>query len=202
MFNRKPFKRFLSHYQPDAGDRPAPLRLPPPFVASGFDELMSQFSGATFNQGIYRLHTQSSGELGNRLAGDAFPEFAHRIHCFAYNWLGDQYALDLERREHGECLILMLDVGAGEALKLPVTFSNLHDGEMVDSPDAAVVSSFFESWASQNRYLLPLAPTDCVGYKVPLFLGGEDTIETLEVTDMDVYWTLLGQLRVGLGGHG
>ncbi len=156
---------------------------------------MSQFSGCTFNEGIYRLHTQSSGELGNRLAADAFPDFAHRIHCFGFNWLGDQYALDLERREHGESLILMLDPGAGEALEIPATFLKIHDEEMVESPDAALVSNFFESWVAENRHLLPLAPTDCVGYKVPLFLGGEDTIENLEVIDLDVYWTIFGQLR-------
>jgi hypothetical protein len=35
-----------------------------------------------------------------------------------------------------------------------------------------------------------------VGYRVPLFLGGSDTLENLEVTDLDVYWTICGQLRL------
>jgi hypothetical protein len=32
-----------------------------------------------------------------------------------------------------------------------------------------------------------------VGYRVPLFLGGTDTVENLERGDMDVYWSLTSQ---------
>jgi hypothetical protein len=42
---------------------------------------------------------------------------------------------------------------------------------------------------------------ECVGSKVPLFLGGVDGVENLDVTDLDVYWTLTGQLRVAALGH-
>ncbi|WP_431278627.1 T6SS immunity protein Tdi1 domain-containing protein [Leifsonia poae] len=42
----------------------------------------------------------------------------------------------------------------------------------------------------------PLAFDECVGYEVPLFLGGGDEIDNLQVADMEVYWTLTGQLRV------
>jgi hypothetical protein len=29
---------------------------------------------------------------------------------------------------------------------------------------------------------------------VPLFLGGEDNIDNLELTDMEVYWYIIAQL--------
>ncbi|WP_442854002.1 T6SS immunity protein Tdi1 domain-containing protein [Bacillus sp. FJAT-18017] len=32
-----------------------------------------------------------------------------------------------------------------------------------------------------------------MGYRVVLFLGGEDTISNLEKVDMDVYWSLCAQ---------
>ena len=35
---------------------------------------------------------------------------------------------------------------------------------------------------------------DCVGYKIPLFLGGNDEISNLEITDMEIYWGICGQL--------
>ncbi|WP_434798222.1 T6SS immunity protein Tdi1 domain-containing protein [Terrisporobacter vanillatitrophus] len=34
-----------------------------------------------------------------------------------------------------------------------------------------------------------------MGYKVPLFLGGEDDISNLEEIDMEVYWSVTGQLN-------
>ncbi len=36
--------------------------------------------------------------------------------------------------------------------------------------------------------------TECVGYRKPLFLGGQDVIDNLEISDMEVYWSLCGQL--------
>lgn len=41
----------------------------------------------------------------------------------------------------------------------------------------------------------PVNFDECVGYKIPLFLGGDDHIGNLQSTDLDVYWTLTGRLR-------
>ena len=35
---------------------------------------------------------------------------------------------------------------------------------------------------------------ECVGYKTPLFLGGKDVMDNLEILNLDVYWTLTAQL--------
>ena len=35
---------------------------------------------------------------------------------------------------------------------------------------------------------------NCVGYKVPLFLGGKDAISNYEETDMEVYWSISAQI--------
>jgi hypothetical protein len=51
--------------------------------------------------------------------------------------------------------------------------------------------------ARANPGLLPLSSSQCAGYKVPLFLGGKDSLENLEVIDLEVYWSLSGQLRDG-----
>ena len=36
----------------------------------------------------------------------------------------------------------------------------------------------------------------CFGYQLPLFLGGEDALANLELSDLDVYWTFMDQLRL------
>ncbi|MGW6275929.1 hypothetical protein [Kribbella sp. NPDC055071] len=33
---------------------------------------------------------------------------------------------------------------------------------------------------------------------MPLFLGGQDVTENLEVCDLDVYWSMRGQLRLAV----
>jgi hypothetical protein len=35
---------------------------------------------------------------------------------------------------------------------------------------------------------------ECIGYKVPLFLGGKDTTDNFEIADLEVYWEITCQL--------
>ena len=35
---------------------------------------------------------------------------------------------------------------------------------------------------------------ECGGYRIPLFLGGADSLENMEVSDMEVYWDMTDQL--------
>lgn len=85
-------------------------------------------------------------------------------------------------------------MAASDALEIPVPFSEFHDTELVDHPDAALASDFFVEWLTENPGAVEFE--QCVGYVVPLFLGGQDVIGNLELIDLDVYWTLSGQLRV------
>lgn len=42
---------------------------------------------------------------------------------------------------------------------------------------------------------VPLRLDECVGYRVPLFVGRRDEVSNLERTKMDVYGSLSGQAR-------
>ena len=81
-----------------------------------------------------------------------------------------------------------------------MSFAAFHDDELVEHSDATLASDFFEDWASSNPTALPLSRNQCVGYRIPLFLGGKDTNENLEIGDVEVYWTICGQLRAQRAG--
>jgi hypothetical protein len=91
----------------------------------------------------------------------------------------------------------MFEPGTGEALEIPVPLSAFHDEELVDFSDSALAAGFFREWAAVSRATLQF--NECAGYKLPLFLSGLDTVENLEVVDVDVYWTLTGQLLLQTG---
>lgn len=63
--------------------------------------------------------------------------------------------------------------------------------------DAALAAGFFTEWMRSHPADVPLKRHECVGYRVPLFLGGKDSVDNLKTIDMDVYWSLCGQLRRG-----
>ena len=145
-----------------------------------------------FLDGAYRLHQAADIERFTDLARAAFPTFADRIECFGADWLGRQFARDQGRMRDGQPLVLMLEPGTGEALEIPVGFAAFHAQELVQEPDAVAAASFFREWLSAGG--TRPGYDQCIGYRTPLFLGGSDDIANLEVSDLDVYWTLAAQL--------
>lgn len=166
-------------------------------TVDGFSEFVAEFAGATFAGGLYRVHDRRTGQQALGAAAEAFPEFTSRFHPFAYDWLGRQFGVDFGRMEEGRPLVLLLEPGTGEALEVPATFASFHEEELVNYADAALATTFFDAWAAVNRAAMPLKRDLCVGYRVPLFLGGRDEVDNMEISDFQVYWSICGQLRLG-----
>lgn len=160
--------------------------------ANGFIEFLRNFQGETFGNGLYRIHKLEDIKKWNQEILQAFPEFKGRISCFAFDWLGRQFSLDNSRIENGQPLIIMFEPGTSEALEIPCNFINFHEIEIPNYHDACLASEFFEDWSLNPPERLK--HNECAGYKVPLFLGGEDSIENLEKSDMEVYWHIISQL--------
>jgi hypothetical protein len=190
------FERFAASFRPlPAGQVAGPLWRDDRLLAvAGYPELAGRFAGCSFENGIYRLHDAVTGPRGAAWIAGSFPKFASRACPFGYDWLGRQFAADFRRLEGGEPLVLLFEPGTGEVLDIPFSFARFHE-QLDELREPALAGSFFASWAQANPDLLPLSAAQCVGYKVPLFLGGKDTLENLEVIDLEVYWSMSGQLR-------
>lgn len=155
--------------------------------------IISELGGQTFNHGLYRVLREDQLVASRDAMECVFPEYRGRIIPFAFDWLGRHFASDLARVENGRPLVLMLEVGAGEAMEIPVSALDFHNVELVEYADDALSAPFWNQWRMGNPG--DLAFTNCVGYKVPLFLGGADVVANLEVIDLSVYVEMCGQLR-------
>ncbi|MEV4604955.1 T6SS immunity protein Tdi1 domain-containing protein [Amycolatopsis sp. NPDC049253] len=191
------FQRFRAEYAPLRDSVPAgsTWRHERLVGVEGYLDFASEFAGATFGGGLYRVHDHTSGAQALTLIAEAFSEYATRVCPFGYDWLGRQFAVDSGRTVDGQPQVLLLEPGTGEALEIPLPFAAFHDEELVEYADAALATGFFDSWSAVNSDSVPLRRDQCVGYRVPLFLGGQDMIENLEVSDLEVYWSICGQLR-------
>jgi hypothetical protein len=164
----------------------------------GWSALIGRFGGASFDRGLYRVITgPDEGRWNGRIAA-AFPEFANRVACFGFDWTGRVFAVDPQRLEGREPGVVMFEPGTGEALEIPCSIVSFHEQELIQNRDAALASDFHEQWLASGGS----APRfdQCVGYKNPLFLGGADEVDNLELSDIDVYWHLMGQLIVQTRG--
>lgn len=184
------FETFRRNFSVDPGRRPGTVNLASDIP--GLNELLADFGGASFNHGLYRIVSAQDVGAWNARVGLAFSEFAGRITCFGYDWLGRTFAVDKGRIEEGEPGILMFEPGTGEALEIPANIKTFHDVELKENPDAALASSVYAEWRETGGG--EPAYDQCVGYKIPLFLNGKDEFENLELSDLEVYWHIMGQL--------
>jgi len=159
---------------------------------AGLREFFSGFGGASFRGGIYRAIDPSDLNRWSERIYLAFPAFEGRMTCFGYDWLGRAFALDSKRFEDGQPGVVMFEPGTGEALEIPANIRTFHDVGLLEFGEAALAISFYEQWTATGGAKPTF--TQCVGYKRPLFLGGSDKVENLEVADLDVYWHMMGQL--------
>ena len=162
---------------------------------AGYRQLMDSLAGRSFDHGLYRLHGERSGPAAQTLAAEAFPAMAGRCEVFGFDWLGRQFAVDFDRVVAGAAQVLLLEPGTGQALEVPVDFVSFHTEELVEFGDAALARKGFTDWMKIHGVPIPF--DQCVGYRVPLFLGGVDGPENMALTDIEVYWTLMGQVRAG-----
>lgn len=65
--------------------------------------------------------------------------------------------------------------------------------------EAAMAESFHAGWLAQGGAVSQIE--QCIGYKKPLFFGGADTSINLELSDLDVYWTIARQFIQAVSNH-
>jgi hypothetical protein len=179
------------HVSEDIGNVPmsaaSKLKTDPEFA-----ECIERLGGKSFSGGLYRVFRGDQIEEATRAMSRMFPEFDAQLIVFGCDWLGRHFALD-RRLKHAQSTVLLLETGAGEAINIPSSIVAFHNQELVNYGDEALAARFYKQWKALHSENIPF--DKCVGYKVPLFLGGADTIENLELIELSIYVELCGQLR-------
>lgn len=185
------FERFVGRFPPGQGSDPEPWGDQRFRRIEGLSELIGIGAGVSFGDGIIRVHSERDSLNSLALVREMFPEFAKSALPIAQDWMGRQFVVNIEDGQ-----ILLLEPGSGEAFEIDCGISDLFNAEFVSDPLAYLALDLFDEWVATNS-VLP-APGQCVGFKVPLFLGGEGEVSNLEIVDAQVYWALLGQLKTGI----
>ncbi len=185
------FETFEAEFLPEL---PFGKRLPNTNSVAGWDEFMAKFAGATCLRGLYRIHNAQSGQIADAFVREAFPDVAFST-CFGFDWCGRQFAFNPHSvRPEGPDVIL-LDPVEGQAYEMPYGFEQLHDLVLFQQREIVLMINEFAEWMQQPIAPETLGVNSCVTHEVPLFLGGKDELDNLELADIEVTWSLLGQLR-------
>lgn len=155
-----------------------------------YKEFVNQFGGKQFGGGLFVVFKENDLEKWTQIISNTFEEFNGLFKVFAYDWLGRCFAIDLRKNTKNH--ILMFEIGTNEVLEIPYELREFLEKEIPLYTDACLADKFFEEWSEHSKKKLQYER--CAGYKIPLFLGGEDDIDNIEDSDMEVYWEVITQV--------
>jgi hypothetical protein len=186
-------KLFLRHYRPtfDDGNAPLPASLKKR-VNNEFLCVLDKLGGKTFNHGIFRFYRGDQIKGWTELISNIFVAVQGQGIAFGCDWLGRQFILDNSEPVAGNPTVVCLEPGVPDSFCTDLPIVEFHNRVLVEKGEAALAKTLYQEWRKHNRVDIP--PAQCVGYRVPLFLGGEDTLMNLEMIDMEVYLHFFGQL--------
>lgn len=163
-----------------------------PSIHPEVEDLIRQVGGTTYNHGLYRVLTPSQYPVAKEAFERMHPKYEGKLAPFGYDWMGRHFAVDLHASTNGNPRVLMMEPGTGSAFVIPVTVETFHNEELVESHDDALASGSWTEW--RETHPDPLPHSKCVGYRKPLFLGGEDDFPNYEIGNLEIYIEFCSQV--------
>ncbi|WP_042550074.1 hypothetical protein, partial [Ralstonia solanacearum] len=176
------FGKFPSSFRPDTSPNSGAGKDVASCDVGELSDFLANFGGMLFNRGLYRTLETNKVDGWNATITAAYSEFIGRINCFGFDWLGRIFALDSRCLVKNRPGVVMFEPGTGKVFEIPCNLESFHEDELINYGDAALAGDFYLQWLNSGGDHPSYA--QCVGYKRPLFLGGADTIDNLELTDL------------------
>ncbi len=151
--------------------------------------LFDQFAGATFDEGMFRIHNKGSFYYWSKLSFEYFKKYKGKAYVFGFDWMGRQFALN---DSASESVILMLDPATAEVFELEASIEEFFNIDLVEGKEDLLEEKKF---LTVRKHMSESLQFDhCIGFIKPLFLGGKDEITGMTDSDMEVYWELSYQI--------
>lgn len=156
-------------------------------LPDGLADLMIRWAGARVGGGLYRIHTPAEMSAMTALADEVFPDLAGRVLCFASDWLGRGFAIDVGREApNGEPLLLLLDPWVADPVEIDSVFVDFHDDDLVEYGEDILAAGLFRVWFDAGGSMP--GPGECTGYVVPPRAGGANHPDNLETVAVEAAW--------------
>lgn len=149
--------------------------------------VLSALGGQSVAEGSYWVLTAQQAGLADAWAWGAFSELKQRkVRCFGRDWMGRLFAVDPSRG-----VVFMVDANRGMFSVSPASLAQFYIEDLVEYRDEVLEVELYRQWLAAGGE--QVNSQICIGYKVPAFMGGDQSLMSLEPIDIDVYWTLTGQ---------
>ena len=119
-----------------------------------------------------------------------FTKLRGEFNLIGYDWMGRCFAVD-QRDGDGKGLVVLLEIATLDMYYIEKDVAAFLNEVMPNQSEACLEVGRYQEWLEGHA---PVGRMECVGYRIPLFLGGDDSLENMEVSDMEVYWDMTDQL--------
>jgi hypothetical protein len=199
-----PYSRFIQSFgttTPVFDDDPSPL-LSPLLRALFHDEnalrhisaFLKQFGGMLLYNGAYGIYSLSAAVHTSYVCLDYFDSFRGYTIIIGRDWLGSLFAVDFSRIQYGRPTVLVFDINTVETRSSGMDIEQFHETLVIDDPDMCFDLTLYQAWQHDHPPLTAI--NQIVGYTIPLALGGSDDFSNMALTDLDVYWSLTGDIGI------
>jgi hypothetical protein len=169
-----------------------------------FVEFLTRSVYPSYERGVLRLFLPGGRpDIGSANALDGWirdwPD-AVGLWAFAYDWLGRVFLADPAGVWTEAGGVVRLVPGSGD-IEVPDDPALTVDRFLFDILPSEwrdwLSADYFDDWRRSGH---GLDPTQCIGYRVPLLLGGEDDLPNLEAVNLLTYLSVSGQVVAQVGG--
>ncbi len=156
---------------------------------------ISELPLGVYNDGVYVILNRSDTITLTTLIESVFPTISGKIAPFAVDWMGRIFVSDISiLNDAGAATVTCFDLAEPSSFATDADFEEFHNYTAVDNMNALFNMEQLAKYSSSNKFLSD--DLNCIGYKVPLFLGGLDSPDNQEITNRSVYLHMLTELWI------
>ena len=150
--------------------------------SNSIEEFIGNNAGKSFGNGLYHIFNKEDSEKWTKILTDTIPVYKDKVIAFGHDWIGKIYFYNIEDKNVG-----FLDPFDCKTYSTDIDFIKFHNEEIVTTDGECFAPLYYNAYLEKNNNNY-IKYNRCAGYKVPIFLGGEDAVDNLEDTDLDVNW--------------
>ena len=155
---------------------------------SNIQDIVNKIGGQSYNDGLFVTYGQKDVSNYTEMIERLFPQAKDKIFCFGRDWLNRQFAVI----NYKPFSILQFDPNYRDITHIEVDLKQFFEQELILKCNDLCAKNYFLEWNKSLNY------SQCSGYIIPLFLGGKDNIDNLQIVDSYVDLEILVQLQVGI----
>ena len=183
------YTRFWDKYsisKPIAGEKPIMNDI---ISSIGINELPT----GVYLNGIYTIVTRKESTILTKMVEAVFPMAGGKIAVYAVDWMGRLFSTDTGILDSkGAATITCFDLAEPSSFTTDKNFEDFHNITAIDMMAELFNLEQYSQWIAKNDP--PDDGTSCIGYMIPLFIGGQDSQDNMEKMDRSVYLHTLCEL--------